>query len=284
MDTPATKQDLHNLSTQEANQTQESLGQSKMDDKQPTELNNNGTIINIKKTGEKAHHFGYLGPDLIELFSMRYRNFRIKIFKQPTTTPVKFFYEPILLIDPQKIQSQVNSVTSQAYVRFLVQMWDEQVEGQVLNLLKQLPDSGDVQDHCVQAMPFEKVRLVFREDNIPSTAYRLPEQSRFCAQLPQSLQFHLLCDTKEAADSLVESFRTDPEYWIKDLALECTIKSVLASVDEPHRKKQRLTDGTGGPVTALEIAQFSTILDFNIDTSVDVTPADKSTISTRGIC
>lgn len=246
-------QNRHPTCAQEANSAQNEM-------EQPTGLNGASMGIN-GQANEGAHRVGYLGPDLAEFFTMRYRNFRVKISKQPTDTLSKYFYEPILLVDPKTIQSQVNNATGQAYVRLTAKMWDVDVEEQVVNWLKKLPESSNVQDHCVQAMPFEKVRLIFREGSIPSTVYRLPEQWKSYRHLPQSLQFHLLCDTKEAADTLADSFRADPEYLMEDLALECITKTISTRNDESYRKRKRLNDGTAGSVSE----QFSTILDFNID-------------------
>ena len=251
---------LDHVIPQAENQTNEqTLIQSEME--QPTGQKSSASTTN-KITESGASNVQNHGPELVEVSRMRYRNFHVKIFKQLKVKPVKYFYEPFLLLDDSKqIQSHLNISTGQAYVRFTVQMWDEDIGEQVFNCLKRLPDSQDLQDYCVQTMPYEKVRLVFRENNMSSMTYRLPEKGRAYQHLPQSLQFHLLCETKEAADTLAESFRADPEYVMQDLALECLLECSIATTSASNHggllcKRPRLDD-----------ALVRSVLNFNINLS-----------------
>ena len=250
--------------SEEVNQARQSeplvAGQNEMG--KPT-----GLDCSINETTEKGTGVAeYPGPELAEVSRMRYHNLHVKIYKyMGTCSSSKYFYEPILLIDPRKIQNQVNYSTGQAYVRFTVQMWDDDVGEQVLNCLKRLPDSRFIEEDYVQMMPFEKVRLVFRESSMSST-YRLPEKARDFQHLPQHLQFHLLCETKEAAYTLAESFRADPEYLAQDLALECLITTKCvetAAANGRNCKRPRLDVVNGSTVP--EIIRSSSFLNFNIN-------------------
>ena len=227
----------------------------------PPQLNS----ANNRGVGIVSQHFIELDePDdgeLVPVIPMRYRHFRIKIFKQQSRRVARYFYEPVLLLDPSKIQSQVNKATGQAYVRFLVQMWNEAVEAQVLDWIKSLPGGANVQGFCVQAMPYDELRLVKSGDFDTSAVYRLPIQSTPYHQLDQSLQLHVLCETKEAADSLAEAFRADPSFSIQDLTLECTIFKSTTSA-EPNRKKSRPESGS-----SKNIVRSFKYLRFNIDLS-----------------
>ena len=200
--------------------------------------------------------------ELVPVVSMRYRNFRVQIFKQ-SGQPTRYFYEPILLLDPQKIQSQVNTATGKAYIRFPVQMWDEEVERQVVASLKKLPGSHDVEDLFVQVMPYDELRLTTSKDQDTYGAYHPSTNATPYRQLKQKLNFYLFAETKEAAESLVESFRMDPDYYIEGLSLECIIiKS--APVNESQRKRSRMSDGSN---SSTDIVRSSSSLTFNLCTA-----------------
>ena len=231
-------------------------------------LNNDTNITQQTEDGGADYAAGYPGPNLVEIYPMRYHHFHVKIYKQ-LSTPPRFYYEPILLLDPLKTVSKFDKATEQHYVRFTIQMWDQKVEEQVVNWIKRLPGSQDVEDFCVQTMPFEKVRLVFRDIPSTSKSYRLPEQWRTYQHLPQNIQFHLLCETKEAANTVVESFRADPEFSMQNLALQCIFSadpSIQPSANSSHHRKRPRIEG-GGPFS--DIAGYSTVLSFNIDHVID---------------
>ena len=204
---------------------------------------------------------GYPGPGLIAIFPMPYRHFRVNIYKQ-LGEPSRYFYEPIVLLDPKSVQSHLNKSTNQAYVRFKIRMWDSELEEQVIHWLKRLPGCQDVQDFCVQAMPYEEIRLVRTGDNVTAAAYRLPKQPTPYHQLAQHLHFQLFCETKETADDVAESFRADPEISLQNLALECTTARVSVA-SEPQRKRPRM-DG---------VFRCATYFRFNIDTPESARPA-----------
>lgn len=165
---------------------------------------------------------------LVEVRSMmRYRNFCIRIFKE--TESDGYFFEPIVVLDPKTVASQVNKTTGQAYVRFTIQMWTEGVRAKVVEFLKRLETSSGsetgVEDYNVQVMPYERVRLVMRNSTALAamgTWFDLPEHSTWYHQLNQSVDFYLLCDLKETADLVADDLRTDPAYSVQHLGLECS--------------------------------------------------------------
>ena len=252
---------------------QEPLDQNTMDSsEEPNELINCFSSSTSTSQKTKRDEDDAEGPCLVEFFCMRYRNFRIKVFKQRSemSSTVKYFYNPILLLDPHQIQTQVNKATGQAYVRFTVKMWDEDVEDQVVKWLKRLPGSRDVEDYCVQTMPFEEIRLIAKKGVVPSNVYRLSEHWKAYDHLPQTFQFQLHCESKEAVENLAESFRADPVYLMQDLALECATNRFAVAVNGPRRKRPRLEDESSSGI-ASNLVQFSTVLNFNI--SSDEHPA-----------
>ena len=231
----------------------------------------------IDETAAGPHQ---LDPDLMDIIPMRYKNFRVKISKQ-LGTPCRYYYEPVVLLNPQKIQSQINKANGQAYVRFPIQMWDEQIEEQVINWLKRLPGSQDVEDFSIQMMPYDEVRLVTRRDDSTSIGYHLPKYPTPYQHLDQSLQFHLLCDSKEAADILAESFKSDPAFMLQDFALECTRASVASHhlSNEGQRKRSRLESGTKVSPESVRIFRY---MKFNIDSPIGVGTAVDSNRATQG--
>ena len=170
----------------------------------------------------------------LPILSMPFQNFRVKIYKQQGE-PTRYFYEPILLLDPQKIACLVSN-TGKACVRIPIQMWNEEVEEKVTAFLKKLPGSRDVENFYVQVQPYDELRLITSGDICGS--YQPAKDSASYRHLCQSLNFFLNCVTQEEAESLVQSFRNYPEYYVEGLALECvTIKCV------PNSKRSRLEHG-----------------------------------------
>ena len=217
-------------------------------------------------------------PELLEVAQMRYRDFHIKIYKQLTDDiPVKYFYEPILLISPWKIQSQANNVTGEAYVRFTAKMWDEDVEGQVIDWLQKSPGSwNEDEDFIVQPMPYEEIRLIAKGEDLPSTVYSLSDRWRAYDRLPKSFQFYLYCDTKEAADTLAESIRTDPDFMMQDLALECVTSRFAAAAHDGglYRKRPRLDEDDETMLDSTsDFVGFSSMLSFNFYSITDIPEA-----------
>ena len=192
-----------------------------------------------------------LPDDLVEVRSMPYRHLRLRIYQQKGMTPPRYFYEPFLLFDPQKTVSQCDKATGQAYVRITIRMWDAEMEAQVVNWLRRLPGSEDVKDYSVQIMPYKEVRLV---TSVGTAAYSLSEKRTAYHHCAEDLQFYLFCNAKAAADSVAESFKTDPGFAMKNLALEC-ISARTVSASRAQRKRVRLEDGA------------ASYLRFNIDTN-----------------
>ena len=206
-------------------------------------------------------------PDLLEIFPMPYQHFRIKIYKQ-LTQPSRYFYEPFLLLDPKMMQSMFDRATARAYVRLTIQMWNPQVEKLVLDWIKRQPGGQDVRDYALQIMPYEEVRLVLKEDGTNSARlYRLPSSGSiaYSQLLDQTLNFHLLCETKEAADLVLESFRTDPAFAVENLALECVFTRVAPQPSpSPQRKRTRFEEGD---LCNNNMIRLSSQLRINIDKS-----------------
>ena len=192
------------------------------------------------------------------VFHMPYNHFCIKIFKVAGEPPC-FLYEPIVLCDPQAMKSQLDRVSGKAYVRITIEMWNAELTEEVVSWLKRQLCSQDVQHFRVHAMPFEEVQLVSRGKDVSTLIYRLPEHSTPYNQLDQRLHFHLMCETKEAADIVAESFLSDPDFAMRQLRLECTSLGNPA-VNQSQPKRARLEAGASS-------SEIRPSMDFKINTT-----------------
>ena len=148
-----------------------------------------------------------ISPDSLCL--MPYKNFRVNIYEhaynQKSTTLStrrKYYYAPIALLDHKSAVSDFNNVTNQAEMRFRIEMWNDQVENEVVNYLEKIVNEK-VELHQVQVIPLEKVILA---STVPSTAYSLTNN-----WLPynhhKSLWFTISCFVAKDCDQLAANMR-----------------------------------------------------------------------------
>ena len=152
-----------------------------------------------------------ISPD--SLCSMPYGSFRVNIYEhaynqKSTTLPTrrKYYYAPIALLDHKSAVSDFNNVTNQAEMRFRIEMWNDQVENEVVNYLEKIVNEK-VELHQVQVIPLEKVILA---STVPSTAYSLS-----CNWLPynlhKSLWFTISCFVAKDCEQLAANMRHSPQ-------------------------------------------------------------------------
>ncbi len=71
---------------------------------------------------------------------MPYMNFQVKIYQGSTTpsqtTPSKFFFSPLCLLDHQGAESIFNQVTNQTEVRFRVQFYNADLEERIVKYFR----------------------------------------------------------------------------------------------------------------------------------------------------
>ena len=196
-------------------------------------------VPTFNETGQH-HHNGYEeGLPVIQLLgSMRYGDFRVKIFKQVSDHMENFFYEPVVVFDPKSVRAAATG-SGQHQVRFRVQMWDGEVQCNAIEWLngrKSLKKINEDDDVDVQIMPYDEVRLVMKkaaDEGGSSSTFFLPDVSTPYYTLKESLPFFLLCGSMEAAQQLVEEIKSDPESWLdENLQLECTARTLQK---HPHQ-------------------------------------------------
>lgn len=161
-----------------------------------------------------------------EIAKVRYRHLLVKIFSGSSdSNPRQFFFEPLVLLDPKSIVSRSHGSFNQNFIRFTLQMWNEDLRSKVLERLRSLESLGDVkigeEDVCV--MPFKEVQLVCRPNGI-SQYIRLVDQPTSYLRSNENLDFYLLCDVlSSSVDVLAKDFRQNTEFTLNgwQLKLEC---------------------------------------------------------------
>ena len=87
--------------------------------------------------------------------SMPYGTYRVNIYEhQNNNMPgfngtKRFFYAPIVLLDHVSAYSVYNNVTKEPEMRFRVEMWNEQVEAEVIKYISLLSGGKVINKHQV---------------------------------------------------------------------------------------------------------------------------------------
>lgn len=148
------------------------------------------------------------------LCSMPYGDFRINIYEHPinyksTTIPSRkrYFYSPLALLDHMSADSKYGNVTRQAEMRFRIEIWNENVQGEVVDYLSDFIGQ-QIKSNQVQIIPFEKLVLTNTKRE-PSTVYSLPTDWH-PYHLEKSLWFSLICSNQKDCNHLKDVMQEDP--------------------------------------------------------------------------
>ena len=151
-----------------------------------------------------------ISPD--SLSSLKYGNFHIEIYehinnnKTTTNSEKKYFYSPIALLDHTNAFSRFNKVTKKHEMRFPIEMWNDQVENEVVQRLKQIV-GPEIQPYNLRVIPLENVILI---SNTPTEGYSLsPVWTHY--DKSKKLRLSLSCDDKKICDELAYEMQSDPE-------------------------------------------------------------------------
>ncbi len=135
---------------------------------------------------------------------MPFRNFHVSIYESAITVRKhgderKFFCSPLVVLDPESAEAVFNWVTEQHQVRFQVELWNQDVETQVVEYLSRATGST-VNDFQVTVIPFEEVIL----SSLVSSELFEEIQGWVPYQLHERVLFTLNCPSKEKADKVVK--------------------------------------------------------------------------------
>lgn len=221
--------------------------------------------------------------------TVRYQNFRVKVYKGVQQPEKMYYYEPIVMLVPQSIDSRaiVTCPTGQAYVRFVIQMWNDEVQKCVVDRLRKSSAILLEDDDDVQVMPYEEVRLVMKKAEYNCwNDVTVPGNPTTYHQLDQALEFYFLCPSKEAADMLAKEMRANPGFSTRHLALECKGLSFSTEYEDSKKASPKRMDGETSSIKpysimfSLHVASSSNTA--NVPDPAVVQPTDKSSPSRLG--
>jgi hypothetical protein len=171
---------------------------------------------------------------LDSLSSLKYGNFHIEIYehttnhKATTHSEKKYFYSPIALLDHKNAFSRYNKVTKKQEMRFHIEMWNDQVENEVVQRLKQIV-GPEIQPYNVRVIPLENVILI---SNTPTEGYSLsPVWTHY--DKSKTLRLSLSCDDKKICDELAYEMQSDPEQFAH-LKLIYSLSSETSQIKETN--------------------------------------------------
>jgi len=154
-----------------------------------------------------------ISPNIVG--SVPYKNFRINVYEHTSaqTTSLKsaskkFFYAPISLLEPSSATSTFNIVTSQAEMKFHIEMWNDYVQQLVVDWIKREIDPT-VRESLVQVIPFDKILLV---QSSAQQLYRISNEWT-PYQLQKDVHFALNCHFIRDCDQLALQMRQNPEHF-----------------------------------------------------------------------
>jgi len=205
---------------------------------------------------ENSNHLG-----IVPLAKVSYNNILISIFTESSEkNPRRFFFEPIVLLDPKTISCQTHQLFHQEVVRFSVRMWNSEIRSKVRDRVQSLPTFEDlkINDDDILVMPYEEVQLVLRPGSIMDQSIQLMDEpvTSFHRQSNESLDFYFICDTQLTAATLADNLKKYPDFVLKKwkLALECR-GLVLESEASSSNKSSIVTIN----VSTLPIDEISSI-------------------------
>ncbi len=161
---------------------------------------------------------------VVEVAKLNYKEFTIKIFSDEngnrSNNSRRFFFEPIVVLDPTSVITQSQELFKEDVVRFTIQMWSSEIRSKVLDRLRLKKFEVDEDDLSV--MPYEDVQLVGKPGSIHQSI-KIMEEATPYHRLNEKLDFFLLCDSPSTAKVLAENLRRYPDFVVRkwQLALEC---------------------------------------------------------------
>jgi len=154
---------------------------------------------------------------IVEVSKVSYRGSIIRIFAEASVkNHSRFFYEPLVHLDPKSIIAHPHGLLKWDVVRFNIEMWNSELRRQVLarvKSLKSLPNvTVDEQD--VYVLPFETIQLTHGVLTTINSSVEggMMNTSKSYLRQSESLQFYLTFNSTSSAHVIAENFRLNPGY------------------------------------------------------------------------
>ena len=181
---------------------------------------------------------------IYEVARVSYRDFSFGIFTDSQEEPLRFFFEPIVLLDPTTVSIKLDHISKQNnLVRFKIKMWTEDLRSKVLDRLRSLPDlpnSSKIQLDDISVMPYEDLKLVKESEYIINNkSVRLAQKSTSYERLNDSVPFYFRCDSMDSARFLADNLRQQPDFLLEKckLGLECQGLGLPSGSNPPDRRR-----------------------------------------------
>ncbi len=150
-------------------------------------------------------------PPIVEVAKVSYRGKIIRIYADASVSnPSRFFFEPIVQLDPKTIIAQRVGFLKTDFISFTIEMWNSELRRQVLARVKSLKSLINVTlgEQDIYVLPFKVVQL--QGINGPLANNTIWEVKSYFRH-GESLQFSLEWDsTKYPINNMVEEFRRNP--------------------------------------------------------------------------
>lgn len=188
--------------------------------------------------------------------TMPFRNFRIQIYQQEAdTSATRYYFTPLSLLDQHSATCRTNAITEEFEMRFIVHMWDDLLEDQVVEYLNTIQTTCQVQKHHVQVLPFEWVILT--SANLSDRYSVKSSWQRY--QQDKYLWFNITCTSMDTCNRLAERMRTEPSHF-SDLILRYSTEMQKTKRRQVPLDLESLRFGTMLNKLVLQFPQKETIL------------------------
>jgi len=158
---------------------------------------------------------------MVPIGKVSYHNVLIGIFTDSSEKiPRRFFFEPVVLLDPKSIACQTHQLFKQEVVRFSIEMWNSELRSKVRDRVQSLPTFKhlEIHDDDIFVMPYEEVQLVLKPGCSMDQSIQLMDQlmTSFHRRSNENLDFYFICDTQLTATTLADNIREYPDFVASD--------------------------------------------------------------------
>lgn len=242
--------DISNLSTTESSQDEEgydssvdtcsslttgnhqAVDSSRTD---PNEIESGAQLLNktIQILNQKIHHNNQLEASgsptnavkphqqITEITKVSYRDYFVRVYTD-SKKPGRFYFDPIVQLDPKSIVQESHALLKQEIVRFTLQIWSQELRFKVLHRLRHL-FNANIQEDDVHVMPYEELQLVSKSGSMNQESFKLMDRPKSYFRLNENISFYFLCDSSSTANTLAGDFRRNTEFILEnwELFLKC---------------------------------------------------------------
>ena len=163
---------------------------------------------------------------LVEVARAKYRDFVIPIYGEINfdgrNSNRRFYFEPLVMLDPQSVVPVSYGLLKQKSVRFTIQMWNEFLNSQVQKSLSNIFTGVRKENICV--MPYEEVQL---QADLVGHPFSLMEKPTAYNRQNENLVFYVICDSPSTAATLASDLRHNPDFSLQNLPLQLECRGLV---------------------------------------------------------